>query len=124
VNLNSDIVGKRRRKPSPPETQQQVGVLSNLKQQAKQYSSSLFPQDEGKAEQLSLIGAVSSSIKIFQDRITRSRLAGDPADVVLSPKLGDMGILEFSRAAAAIQEGEECVRTALPEIRRAIGVSD
>ena len=126
VNLNSDIVGKRLRKtvPATPEPEPQEGVLSSLKQQAKQYSNSLFPQDENKAEPLSLIGAVSSSINIFQDRITRSRLAGDPADVVLSPKLGDMGILEFSRAAEAMEEGEECVQTALPEIRRAIGVAD
>jgi len=124
VNLNSDIVGKRLRKASPAVTEQREGVLSSLKQQARQYSSSLFPPDEDKAEPLSLIGAISSSINIFQDRITRSRLAGDPADVILSPKLGDMGILEFSRAAGAMQEGEECVQTALPEIRRAIGVSD
>lgn len=124
VNLNSDIVGKRLRKASPAMTEQQEGVLSSLKQQARQYSSSLFPPNEKKDEPLSLIGAISSSINIFQDRITRSRLAGDPADVVLSPKLGDMGILEFSRADDAIREGEECVQVALHEIRRAIGVSD
>ena len=124
VNLNSDIVGKRLRKASPVMTEQQEGVLSSLKQQARQYSSSLFPHNEKKDEPLSLIGAISSSINIFQDRITRSRLAGDPADVVLSPKLGDMGILEFSRAADAMREGEECVQAALPEIRRAIGASD
>lgn len=105
VNLNSDIVGKRLRKASPAMTEEQDGVLSSLKQQARQYSSSLFPQSEKKDEPLSLIGAISSSINIFQDRITRSRLAGDPADVVLSPKLGDMGILEFSRAADAFQIG-------------------
>jgi len=124
VNLNSDIVGKRLRKHASAATEDQEGVLSSLKQQAKQYSSSLFPKSEDKVEPLSLIAAISSSINIFQDRITRSRLAGDPADVVLSPKLGNMGILEFSRAAEAMQEGEECVQTALPEIRRTIGVSD
>ena len=69
-----------------------------------------------------MFSAVSSSISIFQDRITRSRLAGDPADVLISPKLGDMGILEFGRAAEAMEEGEERVQYALPEIQRVLGV--
>lgn len=61
------------------------------------------------------------SINIFQDRITRSRLAGDPADVLLSPQVAHIGMLEFHRAAEAIQEGELCVQRALPEIRQVTG---
>ncbi len=123
VNLNSDIVGRRTRKPTPIEAEQEERMLSSLKQQAKQYSSSLFPPSEKKEEPLGVISAVSSSIAIFQDRITRSRLAGDPADVLISPRLGDMGILEFSRAGEAMQEGEECVQAALAEIKRVTGLT-
>ena len=41
----------------------------------------------------------------MQDRITRSRLAGEPADIMLWPRLGHIGLLEFSSAAEAIIEG-------------------
>ena len=66
-----------------------------------------------------LFYAITNSIGIFEDRITRSRLAGDPADVVLSPAVSQIGMLEFSRAGEAIEEGERCVKKALTEIRRA-----
>ena len=69
-----------------------------------------------------LFYAITNSIGIFEDRITRSRLAGDPADVVLSPAVAQIGMLEFSRAGEAIEEGERCVREALSEIRRVTGV--
>jgi NTE family protein len=55
-----------------------------------------------------------------QDRITRSRMAGDPPDIVLAPRLSHIGLLEFYRAREAIQEGRECVRRMLPEIRHLV----
>ena len=119
VNLNSDIVGRRTRKSGRAEAERDEGMLSSL----KQYSNSFFPQNENKEEPPGVISAVSSSIAIFQDRITRSRLAGDPADILISPRLGDMGILEFSRAGEAIKEGEECVQAALAEIKRVTGLA-
>ena len=121
VNLNADIVGKGLKSADIVSAEQEEGMLKNLKQQVKEYSSSLF--SSGKEEILppGLIGVVSSSINIFQDRITRSRLAGDPADVLISPKLRDVGLLEFGKAKEAISTGEDCVRRALPEIQSAIG---
>lgn len=121
VNLNADIVGKGLKSADIVSAEQEEGMLKNLKQQVKEYSSSLF--SSGKDEKLppGLIGVVSSSINIFQDRITRSRLAGDPADVLISPKLRDVGLLEFGKAKEAISTGEDCVRRALPEIQSAIG---
>ena len=65
-----------------------------------------------------LFYSITNSIGIFEDRITRSRLAGDPADVILSPDVSQIGMLEFSRAGEAIEEGERCVSDALHEIRR------
>ncbi|RLA40536.1 MAG: patatin, partial [Gammaproteobacteria bacterium] len=68
-----------------------------------------------------LMYAIANSVNIFQDRITRSRLAGDPADILLSPKVAHIGMLEFYRAAEAIEEGERCVQKALAEIREVVG---
>ena len=55
-----------------------------------------------------------ASLNIIQDRLTRSRLAGDPPDVTIAPRLGDIGLLEFDRAEEAIREGELAVERTLP----------
>lgn len=56
-----------------------------------------------------LFAVMSGCIDIMQDRITRSKLAGDPPDLVLQPKLAKYGIMEFDRADELIKEGEKCV---------------
>lgn len=61
---------------------------------------------------------LSTSINIMQDRITRSRLAGEPPDVLLMPRLGDFALMEFNRAKEAIAEGRDCVAQALPLLRK------
>jgi NTE family protein len=70
----------------------------------------------------SLFGVMVSSLGIVQDRIARSRLAGDPPDVSIVPRLGHIGLLEFDRADEAIAEGEAAVDRALPEIHDAFTV--
>ena len=64
---------------------------------------------------------IINTINIFQNQITQSRLETDPADVLIEPKVGDIGMFEFQRAADAIGEGEACVRRALVDIRGHIG---
>ncbi len=59
------------------------------------------------------------AFNITQDRIARSRLAGDPPDVMVSPKLGTMGLFDFANAAQAIQLGEEAVERAIGDIHEA-----
>ena len=55
-------------------------------------------------------------MNIAQERITRSRLAGDPPEILLSPKLSHIGLLELFKAEEAIEEGRKCVQRAMPEI--------
>lgn len=52
-----------------------------------------------------ILEVMASSIDIMQDRITRSRLAGEPPDVLITPRIGHIGILEFERAEELIQLG-------------------
>jgi NTE family protein len=56
------------------------------------------------------------AFNIMQDRIARSRLAGDPPDIMISPKLGKMGLFEFHRAEESIALGRNATERALPEI--------
>lgn len=122
VNLNADIVGKRRRKSVAAAASEGNGVIDNLKRQARQYSSTLFSGNDTENAPPGLFYSIPSAINIFQDRITRSRLVGDPADILLAPKVGHIGILEFQRAGEAMAIGRGCVEQALPDIRRAIEV--
>jgi NTE family protein len=49
------------------------------------------------------------AFNIVQDRISRARLAGDPPDVLVGPKLGRIGLFEFHRAAEVIDLGREAL---------------
>jgi len=59
-----------------------------------------------------LFDVVVGSINVMQDRITRSRMAGEPPDILLAPRLAHIGLLEFDRADEAIEEGRACVARA------------
>jgi len=52
-----------------------------------------------------LLEVMSSAVNIMQDRITRSRLAIDPADLVLRPDLAEFQLMDFHRAREAIDVG-------------------
>lgn len=65
----------------------------------------------------SMLGVMSSSLDILQARVTRSRLAGDPPDVLIEPHLRDFGIMEFHRATELIQEGRGSVNRIAEQIK-------
>jgi NTE family protein len=64
-----------------------------------------------------LFVTISNTINIFQDQITCGRLDADPAEVLIAPKVCDIGMLDFQRAGDAIEEGNSCVQDVLPKIR-------
>jgi NTE family protein len=67
-----------------------------------------------------MLETMMASINIMQLRIARSRLAGEPPDVLLMPRLGHLGLLDYHRAEFAIAEGRDEVTRMLPAIRNAI----
>ncbi|WJF88907.1 patatin-like phospholipase family protein [Paraburkholderia bonniea] len=71
----------------------------------------------------SMLSSVAQSIDIMQVRITRSRLAGEPADILIQPRLGGMGIFDFHRASQAIEEGRAAVEHMLPALRARLGIA-
>lgn len=112
VNLNGDIVGKHFYAPPKQVVETQAveqGLAANLSKTFKTYSSALFSSKENGSKPPGIFEALASSVNITQDRITRSRMAGDPPDITLSPRLSDIALLEFYRADQAIREGEACV---------------
>ncbi len=61
------------------------------------------------------------AFNIMQDRITRARLAGDPPDLLISPRVGQIGWFDFHRAADLIAFGTRAAERALDSIQEAIG---
>jgi len=60
------------------------------------------------------------AFNVMQDRITRARLAGDPPDVLISPRLGAVGWFDFHRAREAIAVGTEAAEKAMDAVTEAI----
>jgi NTE family protein len=60
------------------------------------------------------------AFNVMQDRITRARLAGDPPDVLISPRLGAVGWFDFHRANEAIEIGAEATEKAIGSITEAV----
>jgi NTE family protein len=67
-----------------------------------------------------IAGVMIDAFNITQDRISRSRLAGDPPDLIISPKTAPIGLFEFHRAAECIELGCQAAERALPEIREVL----
>lgn len=77
--------------------------------------------DKGKTAP-SLTSVLVAAFNITQDRLARSRLAGDPPDISLTPRANGLGLFEFDKAKKAIDAGRDAVDRAMPEIERAISV--
>lgn len=116
VNLNGNIVGKHFVKSSAPAIKNN-SFVNKITELVAEYTTSIFSDKPKEEEPPNLLEAIAGSINITQDRITRSRMAGDPPDILLSPKLSHIGLLEIYRAKEAIDEGRKCVQRMLPEIK-------
>src|SRR5262249_42810519 len=58
--------------------------------------------------------------QVLQDRIPRARLAGDPPDVLISPRLSRINPFDFHRADELIAIGAEATEKSLPAIAEAV----
>ncbi len=63
-----------------------------------------------------------AAFNISQDRLARSRLAGDPPDVMITPRAGQIGIFDFDKAKESIEIGRDAVDKALPYLEEAVEV--
>ncbi len=62
------------------------------------------------------------AFNIVQDRIARSRLAGDPPDVMISPRTGAFSLFDFHRAEELIAAGEKAAHRVIDDIAREIAI--
>lgn len=126
VDLHADIIGKS---AQPGQSYQTVAGFDPFnendvdKQTQKGFTNTitkrLFRREENNP---SLFGVMVSALNIMMDRMTRSRLAGDPPDIHIKPLIGHIGLLEFEKASELISEGEAAAERALPEIKAGLEV--
>ena len=67
---------------------------------------------------LGVTSVMVEAFNIIQDRISRARLAGDPPDLALQPRLSDIGLSEFHRASELIDRGYDEAKVMIREIKR------
>ena len=125
VDLNWDLVGRRNRTaaaateaPSPGSGGVIESILARFRPSPRTGIADLGNDTP------SLLDVLSTSLNIMQVRITQSRLAGEPADLMIRPRLSDIAAMDYHRAAAAIAEGERSARVALPAIRELLGLDE
>lgn len=127
VNLNGDLAGCRRvaqaaenrnRKSADKENGLLDKLTESLKGRAQFLTQWLEPGDYTPG----LLDVFADSLDIMLNSITRSRLAGDPPDVVLTPKLGLISLLEFDRAHEAIEIGRASTTLMAAVIRDALDI--
>lgn len=77
----------------------------------------------GKGEDAPGISTVMiEAFNIVQDRIARSRLAGDPPEVMICPRLGGIGPFDFHRAHELIERGAAAASRVVEDITRDLQV--
>ncbi len=109
VNLHYDLFGR-------------AAVIKHSAELSKDGEASpSLVVDRGPKERearIGITGVMVEAFNIIQDRIARARLAGDPPDLALQPKLGHVGLTDFHRADELIRLGYEATQAQIGELQR------
>jgi NTE family protein len=136
VNLNGDIMGRhffvhgsdddssegeaekqlaKLQEKDSSETGWAARMKSGFGVQLDSYISSLRKKE---SPDPGLFDVIAGSIDIMQDRITRSRMAGDPPDIHITPRLSHVGLMDFDLAEESIKEGRAATLLKASEISK------
>jgi NTE family protein len=122
VNLNADNFGRgtiiQDHGPNANDELVRAAILhSGLRGKAERLIKRQFLGTPGRP---GLSTVMIEAFQVVQDRITRARLAGDPPDVLISPRLARINLFDFHRADEIIELGAEAAEKALEPIAEAI----
>ena len=126
VNLNADLFGRGTTIASHGSDVDGEDVLDGLHRHPRGLIG-LFGAERvlkrqffGRPGRPGISTVMVEAFNVMQDRIARSRLAGDPPDVLVNPRLGSIGLFEFHRAQEAIALGAEATEKALEPLAEAL----
>ncbi|MCB1384439.1 MAG: patatin-like phospholipase family protein [Nitratireductor sp.] len=118
VNLSSATFGKgtviRPSHYNPIEE----AILEDENSQAASWFSFMQARDKAtpRENRLGVTSVMVEAFNIIQDRIARARLAGDPPDFTIRPKLQEIGLIDFHKADEAIRAGYDEMMVRLREL--------
>jgi len=124
VNLNSDLFGRgtiiaSHGSDDEDEAANEAGKTNGFR--------GIFSRDRalrrqflGRRGRPGIPTVMVEAFNVMQDRITRARLAGDPPDVLISPRLGAVGWFDFHRASQAITIGADAAEKSIAAVSEAV----
>jgi NTE family protein len=124
VDLNWQLLGRRNRvsgRMKPPVASKEGKGLVDAILGRFQWRNWLGNGQAEQADAPSMLDVLSTSLNIMQVRITQSRLAGEPADVVIRPRLSDIAAMDYHRGTSIITEGRHAAEQAVPQIQELLG---
>jgi NTE family protein len=129
VNVNWDTSGRGTVVPhleaaqeeveTPPEHEEGV-IVRNGRAMKKLLQRQIFGRADNSGPGISRV--MMEAFNIVQDRIARSRMAGDPPDIVISPRLPAFGLFDFHRAEPLIECGMAAARREIDDIKHEIAI--
>ena len=112
VNLNYDLFGR-------------AAVLQHSAEDPDVESVSKGPKlRKTDGNRIGITGVMVEAFNIIQDRIARARMAGDPPDLSIQPKLGHIGLTEFHKAEDAINIGYQATMARASELERMMDATE
>jgi NTE family protein len=136
VDLNADLIGRHLQLDSDHQTRHNstapdldspeplqakvTGWFEQLQKKVQARWPAAWPStaEQDRPPVPSMFDVVASSINIMQVRITRSRMAGEPPDAIVTPRLAHMGLMDFHQAQLAIDEGSLALERAWDSIEQ------
>ena len=126
VNLNSDVLGRSitmggdSATPNGEAIENETALPRRGLRALLGFERMLKRQFVGGPRRPGIPTLMVDAFNIMQDRITRARLAGDPPDVMIAPRLGHVGWFDFHRAQEAIEVGARAAERTLDLIDEAV----
>ena len=127
INLAEDIFGRARAEREQVVATGKYGVFADSlapqeimgKQRSGMFVRNLLRHKKGAP---SLFANMVASLNIVQNRLSRSRLAGDPPDISIDPRVGHIGLMEFHRADELIDIGHQAFEDEFDDLRDALQI--
>lgn len=126
VNLDSELVSRRRHQQTeavpeikPPPLRNEF--LRNLAARYEAAEQTIRKRlDLQKKKKLTVPGTrqvINAAIQRMQDRITRVNFAVNPPDILITPRLGDLKLLDYDQVEHSIEEGYIATQNKINDIR-------